>query len=477
MEDENKNHIPPPPEDAPLVPEVITEIETKFLDNGTQVAAPSAIDLEKVILGAFLIDNRSGEYIDLLEEEVFYAPKHKLIFRAIQELHNSGTGIDLLTVCNELRRTGTLKKAGEEYYSIQLTQLVSSSSHIEFHIRVVMQKYILRELIHMSRRTLFQSLHRDPDVFKLTDDIQVKIAKLENIALRRTREDSKDSKQELKEKVEMQREGIVPGLSIGISEFDNWRGGFMKRWLITIAARPGMGKTTAIISIIIHMVIQKGISVLFFSLEMPKADLLYKMAAALTGIDFELINSGKLTDEQWEHVNAALDKIDESPLEIVDDTSNLDQIVSKTRKSVRDGAKIAFLDYVQLVTTDKEDETSSLTKTTRTFRALKNELNIPFVQLAQLSREPDKRADHRPQLSDLKMSGSLEEDSNMVIFILRPEYYNKNKSKVPVPPGQSNPEYRGEWIVAKGRETGLRDFDISIDFQKTKMESLSDIAF
>lgn len=477
MEDEKKNHIPPPPKEVPVVPEVITETEVKFLDNGTQIAAPSAVDLEKVILGAFLIDNRSGEYIDLLEEEVFHNAKHKLIFRAIQNLHNTGTGIDLLTACNEMRRTGTLKQAGEEYYCIQLTQAVSSSAHIEFHIRVVMQKYILREMIHMSRRTLFQSLHRDPDVFKLIDDIQVKIAKLENIALRRTSEDTKDSKQELKDKVEMQRKGIIPGISIGVSEFDNWRGGFMKRWLITIAARPGMGKTTAVISIIIHMVIEKGISVIFFSLEMPKADLLYKMAAALTGIDFEKINSGKLTNEEWEHVNAALDKIDESPLEIVDDMDNLDKIVSKTRKSVREGTQVAFLDYVQLVKTDKDDETSSLTKTTRTFRALKNELNIPFIQLAQLSREPDKRPDKRPQLSDLKMSGSLEEDSNMVIFILRPEYYNKNKSKVPRPPGELNPEYVGEWIVAKGRETGVRDFDICIDFQKTKMESLSDIAF
>jgi replicative DNA helicase len=481
MEDEKSKHIPPPPNAEEVVEpkEVITETLLKYRDNGTELPPPSAIDLEKAILGALLNDNQTGEYIDLLEQEVFYAPKHIHIYGAIQKLHNESTAIDLLTVSEELKRQGKLDLAGGEYYLIQLVNKTSSAAHIEFHVRIVLQKYVLRELIHLSRKTLFKSLHKDPDVFKLMEDIEIALAKIENIIARRTSEDSKDVKEDLKERIERQRQGLSIGYPTGISEFDLWRGGIMKRWLVTIAARPGMGKTTAIVSIMIHMAIEKGISVLFFSLEMPKKDLIYKIAAALTNIDFEKINSGKLTDEEWEHINAALDKIDESPLEIVDDIKNLDKIVSKTRKAVREGAQIAFLDYVQLVETgsNNDNETSALTKTTRTLRALKNELDIPFIQLAQLSREPDKRPGHRPKLSDLKMSGSLEEDSNMVIFILRPEYYNENKSKVPPPPGQINPEYIGEWIVAKGRETGVRDFDISIDFQKTKLESLSDIRF
>jgi replicative DNA helicase len=277
----------------------------------------------------------------------------------------------------------------------------------------------------------------------------------------------------------MQRKGVSPGFPTGIDTFDNWRGGLLPRWLVTLAARPGMGKTTAVIAMIIHMVIEKGIPVVFFSLEMSAIDLKYKMAAGMTEIDFQKINSGQLTNEELDLVNQALDKIDESPLRIIDDLKDLEIIVSETRKLAQEGFRVFFLDYVQLVETpnSKENETAKLTETTRKLRAVKNELNILFVQLAQLSREPDKRPGHRPQLSDLKMSGSLEEDSDMVIFILRPEYYNKDKAKVPPAPGKPNPEYIAEWIVAKGRATGVADFDIYIDFSLMKMESFSGIQF
>lgn len=469
--------IPKPP--IPPQPKIVRDKQILYLDNGIQFQPPNAADLEKVVLAAFLIDERAKEVIDLLEPEIFYDTKHQHIFRAVQTLHSKSYSIDLLTVTEELQRIGKIDIIGGAYYLVQLTNKIGSAAHIEYHIRILCQKYVLRELISMSRETLFKGLHNDPDVFDLIDRIENNIARVTNVAIRNLNIGVTNATEELRNKIKLNREGSVIGYPSGMEEYDKWCGGFQRRWLAILGARPGMGKTSAILAIIYHMAFEKGIKVVFFSLEMSAIDLKYRIAARMTRIPFEKINMGDLTDEQFDHVDDALNQIEANGIKIIDDITNIHKIATETRKLKSEGYEVFFLDYLQLVeiSGNSGDMTGEMVMITRTLKSLKNELNIPFIALSQIDRIADKREGHRPQLSDLKQSSSIEQDADVVIFLLRQAYYNKSKNKIPVPPNQPNPDYIAEWIVAKGRSIGTKDFDVYLDLSNFILKSGPTVPF
>ena len=476
--------VPPKPPElpVPLPPpkrseeEVVIVKEKVYMKDGEYVPLPSAVDVEESVLGAVLIDGKAFEEIfPILSIEVFYYEPHKAIYRAFLELYEKQIPIDLKTVSDELSKLGKLKQVGGNYYLVQLTQKIFSAAHIEFHARIVLQKYIQRELIRMSRYAEKKAYDANADVFKLLENIEIDIERILSIAVKKSRkQDNKDAQAELLEKISRSRSGETPGVYTGIEEFDDWSGGFLYRELITIAARPGMGKTSAMLSMSSRASFEKDTMVGMFSLEMSKTDLVFRVAARLTGIPYELIRKGKLTDEEKDKILAAIRTIEDSKLKIFDTSTHknvLENIIKQIRDLVKQGCKIVFIDYVQLTKLSRasSDRTSDLSTITRELKALANELNIPIVQFAQLNRDVDKRPGHMPVLSDLKQSGSIEEDSDTVIFLLRPAYYQMKET-----PGLQLPKkiIGGlRFIVAKGRNIGVRSFDTFIDFDTYTLSS------
>lgn len=471
---------PPPSKEKPNKPEkeVVVEKEYIYLDNSVPKAPPSAVDLEEVIIGALLIDNRvNNEIIPILVVDIFYDQRHQEIYKCMKHLYDENTPIDLLTVSNELKRRGTWQRVGGDYYLIQLTQKVNSSAHTEHHMRIIQQKYILRQLIQLSRRIMFKSLHRDPDVFKMIEEIENVIAKVLHLTLKKNVQEDMSDEEDLEKRVAQVRKGENPGIYWGVSEFDDWSGGAQPRELRTIAARPGMGKTTIGLSIAASSAIDRGIPTAFFSLEMSKRDLNHRLSARLTGIDYSKIRKAQLSPGETEKVKQALAFIKTTQLTVIDTSSHknvLEKIIADIRRLVKEGCRQVFIDYVQLIKLAKKtnDRTADLSEITRELKATANELNIPIIQFAQLNRSVDNRDNKMPTLADLKQSGSIEEDSDMVIFILRDAYYReKSQPGTEVPPHIAGDT---QWIVAKGRNTGTRTFRTYIDFLKYSFQSYSD---
>lgn len=462
-----KSLVPPPPlprNKAPAVP------KSEIISLDSLKMAPSAVELEQVILGALMIDLKAiNEVLEILKPEFFYKDNHAIIYQAILNVYNNSFGIDLLTVSNELKRMNKLATIGGDYYLIGLTQRVSSSAHIEFHSRIVIQKYVLRKLIQISNETIEKAFHHDPDIFDLIESVENGLDYIQNNAIKPKHTD-KDAKAELYDKVKAVEAGETSGIYTGLDDFDDWCGGFQRRELITIAARPGMGKTTAILSICAKASFDKNIPIAFFSLEMAEADLKARLAARGLSIDYDKIRQGKLEPLELHKVMAYYDFVDRSSLKIIDKTNRHQAIIKKIRELVsRNGIKMVVIDYVQLIKLSEStgDRTAELNVITRDLKALTNELNIPIIIVAQLSRGVDNRTSKRPTLSDLKQSGSIEEDSDTVIFLLRMAYYEQEIGKL-LPPHIIG---KTEFIVAKGRHIGTRNFWTYLDFNNYDFRS------
>ena len=454
-----------------------------YIDNGSARPPPAAIDLEQAILGAMLIDTRGVvEVINILTPNIFFKEEHRYIFNAIKSLYDQSIGIDLLTVSSELKRTGHLIASGGEYYLIQITTKVSSAAHIEFHARIIIQKYILRELIRNSRRVLFQSLQRDPDVFDLMTDIETTIANINRLIVSKEGQvEGVSASDQLVSKVASTRSGKASGTLLGISEFDDWCGGIQLRELVTLAARTGMGKTTAMMAVAGNIAIDRDEDVAFFSLEMSAIDLKYRMASRLTGIPYSKIRKAQLSNQELQDVLGAIKHLDKSKLRIYDALFHKnvhENIMKKIRELASEGVKFFIIDYVQLMKLLKSstDRTGDLSKITRELKGLTNELSISIVILAQVSRSTDTRHGSKiPFLSDLQQSGSIEEDSDMVIFLVREAYYRQEKnSSIELPPQIAGDT---DFIIAKGRSTGTATFRTFMDFSQYKMVSYSDSGY
>lgn len=479
----SKQKIPPPPPPQTGVRTKVLEQDIVYLDNGSAKPPPQAIDMEIAVLGAMLIDTRAvPEVINILTRNVFFKEEHRIVFDAIKGLYDDNVGIDLLTVSAELTRLGNIKRIGGDYYLIELTQKVSSAAHIEFHSRIILQKYILRELIITSRKVLFQALHQNPDVFGLIDEIEHTLVGISRAIVSKDGQiEGISAEDQLVSKVANTRSGKASGTLLGISEFDEWCGGLQLRELITLAARTGMGKTTAMMAISANIAIDRGEDVAFFSLEMSSIDLKYRIASRLTGIPYSKIRKAELTNEELQEILSAIRYLDKSKLNIYDALfhKNIhENIIKKIRELASQGVKFFVIDYVQLIKLLKSstDRTGDLSKITRELKALTNELSITIVILAQVSRSTDGRTGSKvPMLSDLKQSGSIEEDSDMVIFLVRDAYYRQEKnSTIELPPhiaGDTN------FIVAKGRSTGTALFRTYMDFSEYKMCSYCDSEF
>ena len=422
---------------------------------------PQAVDLEEAVLGAMLIDKKGvDEVIDLLQPEAFYKKAHQFIFESIYSLFHDSQPIDLLTVSSSLRKDGKLDQVGGEFYLVQLSQRVASSAHIEFHARIILQKFIQRSLIRISNEIIETAYMESTDVFDLLDQAESKLYDVTQGNIKKSSETAQNLVLEAKKRIEdiSKREGLS-GITTGFEKLDKLTSGWQSSDLIIIAARPGMGKTALTLSMARKISVSKGIPVAFFSLEMSSVQLITRLISAETGLSSEKLRTGKLIDHEWQQLNIKVNDLEKAPL-FIDDTPSLsifDLRAKARRLASQHGIKLIIVDYLQLMTSganskagNREQEISIIS---RNLKSLAKELDIPVIALSQLSRAVETRGGtKRPMLSDLRESGAIEQDADIVSFIYRPEYYNidewDDNERTPA-------QGQAEFIVAKHRNGGL----------------------
>ena len=440
---------------------------------------PQAVDLEEVVLGAMMIDKKGvDEVIDILQPDAFYKESHKIIFNSIINLFDKQEPIDIKTVSHQLKKEGKLNLVGGDYYLVELTQKVSSSAHIEFHSRIILQKFIQRRLIQISNEIIENSYDETSDVFDLLDDAESKIYDISQGNLKKNTQTAEDLVIQAKQKIEeiSKKEGLS-GIASGFFEIDKLTSGWQPSDLIIIAARPGMGKTAFTLSMARNMSVENNIPVAFFSLEMSSIQLITRLISSETGLNSEKLRTGKLEKFEWEQLNVKVSNLENAPL-YIDDTPSLSifELRAKARRlSSQYGIKLIVLDYLQLMTLgssqksgNREQEISTIS---RNLKALAKELDIPIIALSQLSRAVELRGGvKRPILSDLRESGAIEQDADIVSFLYRPEYYKMDEWD---DEDHSSALGQAEFIVAKHRNGGLNSIKLKFISSLGKFENLS----
>ena len=441
---------------------------------------PQAIDLEEVVLGAMMIDKKGvDEVIDILSPEAFYKDAHKYIFEAIFKLFENSEPVDLLTVSSQLKKDSKLEMVGGDFYLISLTQRVSSSAHIEFHARIILQKYIQRSLIKISNEIIEEAYDETKDVFDLLDNAEAKLYEVTQGNIKKSTETAQSLVIQAKKKIEdiSNKEGLS-GIPSGFTKLDRLTSGWQESDLIIVAARPGMGKTALTLSMARNIAVNQDIPVAFFSLEMSSVQLITRLISSETGLSSEKLRTGKLEKHEWEQLNVKVKTLEKAPL-FIDDTPSLsifDLRAKARRLSSQYGIKMIIIDYLQLMTAggsqkggNREQEISTIS---RNLKALAKELSVPVIALSQLSRAVETRGgSKRPLLSDLRESGAIEQDADIVSFIYRPEYYKIDEWD---DEDRSPTEGQAEFIVAKHRNGGLENIRLKFIGHLGKFDNLDD---
>lgn len=395
---------------------------------------PQALELEAAVLGALMIDKRGlDEVIDILTPEVFYKDSHRAVFTAIRDLFEANEPVDLLTVADVLKKKGLLEAVGGEYYLVQLTNRVSSSAHIEHHTYLILQKYILRKLIAVSSEIIAEAYRDETDVVDLLDSAENKLFEITNGNLKKGFESSDSLVRQAIERIEkMGKQKGLTGVPSGFEQVDKITGGWQPSDLVILAARPGMGKTAFMLTMARNIAIESAKPVAIFSLEMSSVQLIMRLISSETGLSSEKLRKGDLADYEWEQLHHEIKGLQNAPI-FIDDTPALSifELRAKCRRLIsQQKVQLIIVDYLQLMTMgaskskagNREQEISTIS---RNLKSIAKELSVPVIALSQLSRAVETRGGtKRPQLSDLRESGAIEQDADIVSFIYRPEYYN-----------------------------------------------------
>lgn len=433
------------------------------LVSGLGKLPPQAVDLEEAVLGALMLEkNALSEVIDILKPDSFYKESHQKIYQAIFNLFQHTSPIDLLTVTAELRKMGALEIVGGAYYITQLTDRVVSAANIEYHARIISQKYIQRELIKVSTEIINSSYDETSDIFELLDHAEKSLFDIAQNNLRRDSRKMDDIMREAIANLEMLRDKTdgLTGIPSGLTALDRMTSGWQPSDLVIIAARPAMGKTAFVLSVARNAAVDHDKPVVVFSLEMSSVQLVNRLIAGETEIEQEKLKKGTLADHEWQQLHSRIGRLTEAPL-IIDDTPalNVFEFRAKCRRlKAQHDIQMVIVDYLQLMHGkadgkggNREQEIGSIS---RALKSVAKELNIPVLALSQLSRAVESRPGNskRPMLSDLRESGSIEQDADMVLFLYRPEYYGLTEDEEGRPTAGI-----GEVIIAKHRngETGI----------------------
>lgn len=437
---------------------------------------PQALDVEEAVLGALLLEkNALSAVIDLLRPEVFYKETHQIIYKAIVKLYSNSEPVDLITVTNQLRSDGTLDIIGGPFYITQLTHSIASAANIEFHAKIIIEKYIQRKMIETSSGIIREAYEDSTDVFELLDKAEAELFNISQENFRRQYEPI-DSLVKLAMKdieTAMSEKGTLRGVPSGFTDLDRITGGWQKTDLIIIAARPSMGKTSVALSMALNNITKFNppYPVAIFSLEMSSSQLVKRFISSHTGIPLSKLIKGELNDTEWQLINQNLNPLLNAKL-YIDDTPALSifELRSKCRRlKEQHDIQIVYIDYLQLMTGDpslrgvREQEISSIS---RGLKNLAKELDIPVVVLSQLNRGVETRGgSKKPILADLRESGAIEQDADMVLFVFRHEVYDIDVDDAGRPTaGMAN------LIIAKHRNGALGEVRLRFKKECAKFE-------
>ncbi len=393
---------------------------------------PQATDLEEAVLGALMLEQDAlNSVIDILKPEFFYRQSHQLIYTSICRLFAASSPVDILTVTNDLKSKGELEIVGGAYFITQLTNRVASSANIEYHSRIIAQKYIQRELIRISSEIQREAYEDTTDVLELLDKTE---SSLLSIGEKNFRSDYSDMQTLIREAIgeieaAKEYETGLSGVPSGFTELDRVTSGWQKSNLIILAARPSMGKTAFALSMARNMAVDFKKPVAFFSLEMSAVELVMRLISSETQLTSDKLKKGSLADYEWEQLNAKISTLIDAPL-YIDDTPALTifELRAKCRRlKQKHDIQMVFIDYLQLMQGSAEargNREQEISTISRQLKSLAKELRIPVLALSQLSRAVETRGGtKKPILSDLRESGAIEQDADIVMFIYRPEYY------------------------------------------------------
>lgn len=409
---------------------------------------PQSIEAEQSVLGSMIIDkNAIAKVLEGLEEEDFYRDGHKIIYRSILEMFRNDIAIDLLTLLEYLKSTDMLERAGGVTYITELSASVPTTANLSAYIKIVSDKSTLRKLIKSSTTIIEESYNNQSNVEDVVDSAEKKIF---NIAEKRTTKDFEPLSDVLErgfaqiEKL-FNNKGTITGVGSGFTDLDAKTSGFQSGDMILVAARPSMGKTTFALNMVEHAALKENKSVVVFSLEMSKEQLAYKLLCSEANVDMLRLRTGTLEDKDWENIAMAAGPLSKAKI-YIDDTAGVTvmEMRSKCRRlKIEYGIDLIVIDYLQLMSggTGTDNRQQEVSEISRSIKALAKEMECPVIALSQLSRAPEQRADHRPMLSDLRESGSIEQDADVVMFLYRDEYYNK----------ETEDKNIGECIMAKQR--------------------------
>ncbi len=439
---------------------------------------PQALELEEAVLGALMIDSDAiGRLGDILKPESFYDKRNNLLFKAIQEMDLNDRPIDILTVTEYLRSKGDLEEVGGPVYIAQLTSRVVSSVNIEYHANIIAQKKLARDLIKFTSKTQVQAFDETQDVEELMQQAEAELFEISRHNMKRDFTPVsgviKDAYAAI-EKAARNTSGIS-GLSTGFTDLDKMTSGWQNTDLIILAARPAMGKTAFALSLIRNMAVDQGIPVGMFSLEMGNVQLVNRLICNVCQIPGDKIKSGRLEKYEWGQLDSKIVALENAPI-YVDDTPQLSvfELRTKARRMVREhGVKMLFIDYLQLMTANvgKGSRQEEISTISRSLKGLAKELNIPIMALSQLNRNLEGREGvegKRPQLSDLRESGAIEQDADIVLFVNRPEYFHIYKD------GDFDWRNKAEIIIAKHRNGATGDVRLTFRKEYARFMNMDD---
>ncbi len=433
---------------------------------------PQNVEAEQSVMGSILLDNNAFlRVLENLAPEDFYKREHQLIFSAMLDLFRRGEPVDLITMSDILTQKGELDAAGGTEYLMELTETVPSSAHAPHYAKIVREKALLRQLISAANDIIALCYDGKMEGEEVLDEAERRVF---SVSDRKIKEDFISSQELVRESVKIleilsQRRKAVTGLSTGFDEFDRITSGFQPSDLIIIAARPSMGKTALALNIAQNVALKEEKTAAFFSLEMSKEQLAFRMLSSLAKVPSHKLRTGILSREDWKRVIRAADKLSQANI-YVDDTPAISilEVRAKSRRLQSDhGLDLIIIDYLQLMKgkSKPENRQQEISEISRSLKALSKELNVPVVALSQLSRAVEARQEKRPQLSDLRESGAIEQDGDLIVFIYRPEVYHPTK-----------PEHQGyaEINIGKQRNGPTGTFKLTFLKEYTTFEEYAD---
>jgi replicative DNA helicase len=436
---------------------------------------PQAVDVEMAVLGAMLLEKEAiAKAIEILDDSSFYKPAHQRIFAAMIALFERSEPVDLITLIEELRRRGELEKVGGEYYLTELTTRITTAANVEYHAHIVLEKALMRQLIASSSEVASRAYSETEDALDLLDEAEQKVFQISEQRMKKSfvsMNTAVHSTMEMLESIHGKHSGVT-GVPSGFTELDNYTGGFQKSDLIVVAGRPSHGKTALVLSISRNASILHDIPIGFFSLEMSSQQLVLRLICAEARVDAQSVRTGRLPEDEWRKLSTSIGKLYKAKI-FIDDTPALTalEIRAKSRRlKAEHNVGLIIVDYLQLMQGPKniqsrEQEISSIS---RSLKALAKELNTPVVALSQLNRAVEMRGDKRPVLADLRESGAIEQDADVVVFVHRPEMFG-----IMTDENNEPTEGMAELIIGKQRNGPTGSARLSFIKQYARFENLT----